>query len=85
MIFDELGLPKDNGASDLQDSARLAGLLAVFEWPRYIGIHQYLREGLGKYVRHPKEHIYDFSRDQAICLMAGFYSESMSHFVNKNT
>lgn len=55
MIFDNLGLPKDNGASDRQDSARLAGLLAVFDWPQYIPLHVYFREGEKKYVRHPED------------------------------
>ena len=83
MIFDSLGLPRDTGATDLQDSARLAGVMTVFGWPQYIGIHQYLREGEGKYVRHPNERKYDFSRDQAICLMAGFCKANMNQFVNK--
>lgn len=83
MRWDSLNLPIDNGASDRQDSARLAGILAVFDWPQYIPLHIYFREGDKKYVRHPEEDKYDFSRDQAICLMAGFYSESMSHFVKK--
>lgn len=33
MIFDELGLPKVNGASDLQDSAHLAGIMRTFFFP----------------------------------------------------
>ncbi len=77
MIFDHLGLPKDNGASDLQDSARLAGLLAVFEYPGFNSskmtfyLHSLDTYRSLMYVRHPEEHIYDFSRDQYICLAAG--------------
>jgi len=73
MIFDHNGLPKDNGATDYQDSARLAGIMAVFEWPRGVNLQGYLDMGQKpKYVRHPfEESKSDFSRDQAICLMAG--------------
>lgn len=70
MIFDKLGLPRDNGATDKQDSARLAGILATFDWPQKANnIYLYLKEKT--YVRHPEERVYDFSRDQAIPLMAG--------------
>jgi len=34
MKFDSLGLPSDNGAFDRQDSVRLAGLMALFEYPK---------------------------------------------------
>lgn len=73
MKFDELGLPQDNGASDLQDSARLAGILTVFRWPRYIDLCKYIiKTSIGfAYTRHPLEIKYDFSRDQAICYLAG--------------
>lgn len=77
MIFDSLGLPKDNGASDLQDSARLAGILTVFEWPRVVAVSRYFDQEKRIFVRHPNERIYDFSRDQAICLMAGFYKRRL--------
>ena len=96
MIFDELGLPRDNGATDLQDSARLAGILVTFDWPAIIPIGSYVcvtvkSESTNssvsskslKYMRHPKEEKYDFSRDQAICLMAGLAKKGMSFFVNK--
>lgn len=77
MIFDELGLPRDNGASDLQDSARLAGLLTIFDWPRVVAVSRYFDQGKKIFVRHPNERLYDFSRDQAICLMAGFYKRRL--------
>lgn len=96
MIFDELSLPRDTGASDKQDSARLAGVMTVFEWPQPIQIGQYLSVKTvystanetrnvteKKYVRHPLERIYDFSRDQALCLMAGLKKAGLSILVDK--
>ena len=68
MQIDSLGLPKDNGATDLQDSARLAGISTAFGYITF-ECDKYVVDG--KYVRHPLEVKYDFSRDQAICLMAG--------------
>lgn len=90
MIFDKSGLPRDNGASDFNDSARLAGLLAVFEWPCSIDFGYYVKHNPTRYVRHPKEYKYDFSRDQAICLMAGIskicdpFWEFKRFSINKN-
>lgn len=81
MIYDELGLPKDNGASDLQDSARLAGLLTVFNIQN-IPLERYVTET--KYVRHPKEIIYNFSRDQAVCLIAGLSVQGKNEMVKRN-
>lgn len=82
MIFDELGLPRDTGASDKEDSARLAGVMCVFEYPGYnkIPITYYLQE---KYVRHPEASKYDFSRDQAVPLVAGFWKMGYSWAVNE--
>ena len=84
MIFDELGLPKDSGATDFNDSARLAGIMVLFDHPlsQCINLQYYVDgllnsnsiDGTFKYVRHPKENTYDFSRDQAVCLMSGFYN-----------
>lgn len=71
MIFDELGLPRDTGATDFNDSARLAGIMTVFEWSQQVQLIKYISSNPFRYVRHPKEYKYDFSRDQAICLMAG--------------
>lgn len=82
MIFDKLGLPRDNGATDKQDSARLAGILATFDWPQKANnIYLYLKEKT--YVRHPEERVYDFSRDQAIPLMAGLYKKNFKGIVSK--
>lgn len=81
MIFDNLGLPKENGADDLQDSARLAGLLSVFHiGENKIDLTLYIKEK--RYIRHPNEYIYDFSRDQALCLMAGLYAQRLYHLVD---
>lgn len=87
MIFDEIGLPKVTGASDLQDSAAFAGMLTAFGWPQKIPLEKYvLRDGLGpyKYVRHPIERIYNFSRDQYICLIAGLKVQGLEHLVDQS-
>lgn len=88
MKFDELGLPQDNGASDLQDSARLAGLMTVFNWPQRIDLEKYILSNVilseKRYVRHPKEIKYDFSRDQTLCFIAGLYEIRRFDLVNKN-
>ena len=81
MTLDEFGLPKEHGASDLQDSARLAGIL----WTFGISDISHLSPNLDLYfdgdnkifVRHPLERKYDFSRDQAICLFAGMKARSL--------
>lgn len=81
MIIDELGLPRDTGATDLQDSARLAGISTAFGHVNF-DCTKYVVNG--KYVRHPNEAIYDFSRDQAICLMAGLHAMGRSDLVNES-
>lgn len=86
MWFDKLGLPVEDNASDKQDSARLAGLCVLFGF-KDVDLRKYLisePSGRAIYVRHPKEKIYDFSRDQAICLIAG-YATSMAyhHYISK--
>lgn len=101
MIFDELGLPRDTGATDFQDSARLAGIMTVFGWPQEVRCSKYVvaadkklggvsiveavgsRKITSMYVRHPNEYKYDFSRDQAICLMAGLYAQRETGLVGK--
>lgn len=83
MIFDELGLPSDTGATDLQDSARLAGIMTVFGWPQKINLTMYYNYAKGLYVRHPKEYIYDFSRDQALCLIAGLFKSNLKSLVSR--
>jgi len=87
MKFDELGLPQDNGSTDKQDSARLAGLLTVFEWPQKVDCSKYVALNVYndklEYVRHPQEYRYNFSRDQSIPLMAGLFKQNETGLVNK--
>ncbi len=81
MIFDNLGLPKVTGASDLQDSAMFAGMLVTFEWPQKIPLQLYV-VSRGKYVRHPREYQYTFSRDQTIPLFAGLKTQGLNGLVD---
>lgn len=83
MIWDNLGLPKINGASDWQDSAFFAGMLVTFNWPQAIALDQYIIER-GKYVRHPNEYVYTFSRDQTIPLFSGLKTMGFSRLVEAN-
>lgn len=64
-------LPVDEGATDLEDSARLAGIMVTFGVPGYERIDMSKYFVNGKYVRHPKANKYDLSRDQGVCIMAG--------------
>ena len=86
MIFDELGLPRVQGASDLQDSAAFAGMLTVFGWPQSIPLEKYVIEenAVKKYVRHPLERIYNFSRDQYVCLIAGLKTQDRTDLVDQS-
>lgn len=85
MIFDEMGLPRDNGSTDWQDSARLAGIMVLFQYPtnKDLDLSEYV-DDTGKYIRHPKEYKYNFSRDQAVCLMAGLWIDGATYLVDKN-
>lgn len=91
MLFDDQGLPKDVGASDKMDSARLAGLMVLFD---------YMCEGiyLMKYVkydsadgwvgmRHPTEvpsnNHKNFTRDQLVPLVAGLFHQGEAGTVRK--
>jgi hypothetical protein len=73
MILDWHNLPRDLGATDTMDSARLAGLMATFDYPGCPDLRHYL---IGdQLVRHP----YDFpannpnncTRDQLLCIVVG--------------
>jgi hypothetical protein len=82
MIFQN-GLPRIQGASDMQDSAHLAGILAIFEHPQAARCSRYLVSDGEKlvYVRCPCELKYDFSRDQATLLMAGILAQKEVQYV----
>lgn len=81
MKFDNLGLPQIQGADDLQDSAMFAGMLVTFNWPQEIPLRLYV-VSKGKYVRHPREPKYTFSRDQTIPLFSGLKTQKMSALVD---
>lgn len=91
MQIDSLGLPKVNGASDKQDSSHFAGMLTLFDfapeqWKPVQKLHQYLivrPTGEKYYTRHPAEQIYDFSRDQTIPLISGYWRIKDYAFVNQ--
>lgn len=86
MIFDDQGLPKDNGADDYKDSARLAGLMALFDHSQAPQCDEYLvsNESFGDektYApygprRHPMYSPKDFSRDQMVPLAAGLWKQT---------
>jgi len=77
------GYPCDSGSTNGQDSARLAGLMQVFDHPQKLNskLINYYDYGL-TYLRHPKEiNATAFSRDQASCLFAGLYVSGLKVFV----
>ena len=73
------GYPCDSGSVDCADSARLAGIMQVFNHPErnWFDIYNYF--GDDGYLRHPiygnwfNGNYIPFSRDQASCLFAGLY------------
>jgi hypothetical protein len=82
MIFIN-GYPKVTGASDLEDSSHLAGILAIFDHTEAISCKEYIFWELGDFIykRHP-ESKYDFSRDQFICLASGLIKQGSGDFVD---
>lgn len=78
MIFDEYDLPKDVGATDSMDSARLAGMMSLVGHAQTPDLRKYVRWGLG--IRHPhfypSNYPWNFSRDQLIPLAAGLYAQN---------
>lgn len=82
MRFDEFGYPAPSGASDFADSSHLAGILAVTEHPQAVNCMKYVMQAPKFYVRHPYETRYDFSRDQATCLMSGLIKQGYNEYVN---
>lgn len=83
MIFDRYGLPRDHGASDYQDSARLAGMAVLFGLHPEIPLNFYVIKK-GFYVRHPHEYIYSMSRDQSICLFAGLWAQKRFDLIDSD-
>jgi hypothetical protein len=77
--------PKINGASDLEDSSHLAGILAIMEHPEAVECSKYVfaQEPKPIYKRHPDSK-YDFSRDQFILLAAGLIKQGHWELVNIN-
>lgn len=85
MIFNSNGFPKPNGATDYMDSAHIAGLMAFVghekmnldTLQKYAGLRG--RDFLA--VRCPQDYSglcpanpYNFTRDQLICLVAGYHA-----------
>lgn len=91
MIFDELGLPKDVGATDKMDSARLAGLMVLFDYKaESIDLMKYIKydeNGVVVAMRHPTEvpsnNHKNFTRDQMNCLIAGLKKQGHAGTVRK--
>lgn len=82
MIFDENGFPRDTGASDFQDSSRLAGIMATFDYPNTPDLQRYIVSG--QYRRHPTEKRYSMSRDQTICLFSGYKAQQLGNLVDRD-
>jgi hypothetical protein len=89
MIFDQYGLPRDNGATDYMDSARLAGLIELFgsdhvDLMKYV---KYNEQGVLVAIRHPQEvpsnNWKNFTRDQLMCLVAGLKKQGHEGTVRK--
>lgn len=78
MIIDKYGLPKDVGATDKMDSARLAGLMACLNHPLAPDLSAYVINN-DQCVRNPHEfpanNPNNFSRDQLMCLVAGLHAQ----------
>lgn len=82
--YDSLGLPKDVGATDFLDSARLAGMLSIVDPNNTIDLSLYTN-GV-TYVRHPNVNPNDpkMSRDQIVPLFAGMFFKNQSIMVDPN-
>lgn len=82
------GYPCDSGSIDGADSARLAGIMSVFNHPTFVLCSDYAKRNYIDeyyYLRHPVEkNKYAFSRDQASCLFAGLHVQGSSVWVNPN-
>lgn len=81
MQFDSNGLPKDNGATDHMDSARLVGMLGLFGYPNVTNALLSRYSDLGICYRYPfvdvanpaSNNSNNVTRDQIICLAAGYF------------
>lgn len=98
MIIDEYGLPIVTGASDKQDSAAIAGLMTIFNYPIKVDMTQYILPALTPikdrdsdilhtfdrtiYVRHPHEYKFNLSRDQFLLLSSGLYAQGYGKLVD---
>lgn len=75
------GLPRDTGASDWQDSCRLAGLMTLTKHQSAPEMKYYTREsseglmGIRCPGEPPADNPYNFSRDQLVLLVAGLYTQ----------
>lgn len=82
MLFDKEGLPRDLGATDKMDSARLAGIMVIFNHPLAPDLTKYVTP-TGEAVRHPSEvpanNPKNFSRDQLMCLAVGLSLQGSQH------
>lgn len=83
MFFDKKGLPRDNGATDMMDSCRLAAMLAIINHTDAPKMEHYLSRDANNFtvgVRHPDEipanNYKNFTRDQLIPLVAGLYAQN---------
>lgn len=92
-IYDSLGLPRDVGATNLLDSARMAGMCVISGFNYHIDLSMYVYSySISKptftlrYTRHPLSDPdkMPFSRDQTSCLFAGLYYQGKIHLVNPN-
>jgi hypothetical protein len=84
MLIDTNGIPHDTGATDYEDSARLAGMMALFDHPLAPDLTKYVTPE-GNYVRHPYGVKYAFSRDQLMPLIAGLYKQGRKDLIKPNT
>lgn len=73
-VYDAEGFPRDTGATDMWDSARLGGLMALLRHPQAPDCSRYLVDG--RPTRHPTVTPDDFSRDQLVPWIAGYWKQA---------
>lgn len=87
MYLDKTGLPRDNGATDFMDSARLVGVMATFKCATAINalnLGRYCVDGI--VYRYPvvddanpaSNNPLNVTRDQILCLAAGYFFKNWS-------